>query len=239
MRIYHGSKYLVAEPTLEQGRPRNDFGQGFYCTDNIDLAREWACDGVNAFGYANIYELDTEPLSIFDFRNLPEQQRTLVWAATLMANRRVNLTAGISKADVERFIDTYAIDCSAYDVIIGYRADDSYFDIMRAFCHSAISLASLEQALLLGDLGIQIVLTRQPSFDALRFVGAEEVDARYWGKLRNDRNREATGRFLSLVQDTNANPQHAKQEITFLDIARNLAAQAASASESPNQQSTR
>ena len=40
--IYHGSEQIINEPTFGKGKTNNDFGIGFYCTENEDLAKEWA-----------------------------------------------------------------------------------------------------------------------------------------------------------------------------------------------------
>ena len=41
--IYHGSQQIIETPKFGIGRKYNDYGQGFYCTENIELAKEWAC----------------------------------------------------------------------------------------------------------------------------------------------------------------------------------------------------
>ncbi|MCF0142741.1 MAG: DUF3990 domain-containing protein, partial [Parasporobacterium sp.] len=43
LTIYHGSQQIVEVPRFGMGKPYNDYGQGFYCTENIELAKEWAC----------------------------------------------------------------------------------------------------------------------------------------------------------------------------------------------------
>ena len=40
MKLYHGSKYIIDKPTFGKGKPYNDYGLGFYCTENIDMAKE-------------------------------------------------------------------------------------------------------------------------------------------------------------------------------------------------------
>jgi hypothetical protein len=50
--IYHGSRLIIEKPAFGVGNPRNDYGLGFYCTHDIDLAKEWACTGENS-GHAN------------------------------------------------------------------------------------------------------------------------------------------------------------------------------------------
>ena len=49
--IYHGSQQIVEVPKFGAGKSYNDYGQGFYCTENIELAKEWACPVKND-GYA-------------------------------------------------------------------------------------------------------------------------------------------------------------------------------------------
>lgn len=39
--VYHGSKQIVEVSTFGLGRKKNDFDRGFYCTESIDLAKEW------------------------------------------------------------------------------------------------------------------------------------------------------------------------------------------------------
>ena len=57
--IYHGSSQIVQKPIFGAGKPYNDYGQGFYCTEHLELAKEWACNEERD-GYANQYELDTK-----------------------------------------------------------------------------------------------------------------------------------------------------------------------------------
>ena len=39
--IYHGSQQIVEKPRFGIGKKYNDYGQGFYCTENIELAKEF------------------------------------------------------------------------------------------------------------------------------------------------------------------------------------------------------
>lgn len=41
MILYHGSKDIIEKPIYGQGKKYNDYGLGFYCIDNIELAKEW------------------------------------------------------------------------------------------------------------------------------------------------------------------------------------------------------
>ena len=50
--IYHGSPKIISKPLMGSGNPNNDYGLGFYCTESIELAKEWACS-VETNGFAN------------------------------------------------------------------------------------------------------------------------------------------------------------------------------------------
>ena len=56
MQLYHGSETIIEKPLYRGGKSTNDYGRGFYCTENIELAKEWACANNNS-GYANIYSM--------------------------------------------------------------------------------------------------------------------------------------------------------------------------------------
>lgn len=66
-------------------------------------------------------------------------------------------------------LDNCLIDISPYDVIRGYRADDSYFSFARQFVSGMISLRQLQRIMRLGDLGIQYALMSECAFSAIRF----------------------------------------------------------------------
>jgi predicted RNase H-like HicB family nuclease len=49
-------------------------------------------------------------------------------------------------------------DISKYDIIIGYRADDSYFSYIRDFLNNSIYIETLEKCMKIGDLGVQLCI---------------------------------------------------------------------------------
>ena len=63
--LFHGSRQIVTRPQLSKGKEHNDYGRGFYCTDDEDLAGEWACRD-DTDGFVNRYRLDTEGLKMLD-----------------------------------------------------------------------------------------------------------------------------------------------------------------------------
>ena len=148
--IFHGSPEIREKPVYGLGKKYNDYGQGFYCTQNIELAKEWACtEGKD--GYVNQYEIDLDALSIL---NLSDDEYTILhWLALLVAYRRIRISTPVMKRGIQWLEKNFRIDIRSYDAVRGYRADDSYFSFARAFLNNEISLEQLSYAMRLGRLG--------------------------------------------------------------------------------------
>lgn len=195
MILWHGSSEIVKQPRLELCRPYNDYGAGFYCTECEDLAKEWACPG-EADGFANRYELSTDKLAILDLSS--SDYSVLTWLALLLANRRVDLSNAIARAARDYLLDRFLIDTSGFDIIRGYRADDSYFSFARAFLNNTISVVQLSEAMRLGNLGEQVVLTSAKAFECIRFIGYELAPCEIYHTRRAERDRYARSQYQSL-----------------------------------------
>ena len=202
--LYHGSKEIIEKPTLRGGKETNDYGYGFYCTENIELANEWACPDNND-GYANKYELDMTGLNVLDLTK-PEYN-ILNWMALLLQFR---IPKGMTPNDEmarEYILKNFSIDLTKVDVIIGYRADDSYFSFARDFLKNTITVAQLSRAMELGKLGIQVVLHSERAFEQLKYIESTIADNEtYYTKRRardlmaKEEYREAT-KLSSVTQD--------------------------------------
>lgn len=189
--LYHGSPDIIESPIFGKGKTYNDYGRGFYCTEHIELAKEWACtEGTD--GYANKYEIDTTGLSILPLSS--EDYTILNWLAILMLHRKGRLSAPVAKQGREYLIRNFLPDFKSYDAIIGYRADDSYFSFARAFVSNTISLKQLGNAMQLGKLGEQFVLKSPKAFEAIKFIGYTVADNTIYyakRKVRDDAARAA------------------------------------------------
>ena len=169
LTIYHGSNKIIERPLFGAGNPSNDYGLGFYCTETLDLAKEWACSA-ETDGYANKYSLNTDGLKILSLTS--GEYNILNWLAILLENRKFRLSSDIALEAKEYIFENFLIDYKNYDIIKGYRADDSYFSFANAFLNSTISISQLEKAMVLGKLGEQIVAVSEKAFDALSFEEA-------------------------------------------------------------------
>lgn len=189
--IYHGSTEIIEKPQFGRGKTYNDYGSGFYCTEHIDLAKEWAC-AEDTDGFVNKYEIDLSKLKILNLSS--EEYTVLHWLAILMKNRKVRMSAPVMKRGSEWLDQYFMPETKDYDIIIGYRADDSYFSFARAFVNNEISLNQLSYAMRLGKLGEQIVLKSKKAFDEIKFISYEVCDNKIYyakRKARDDEAREA------------------------------------------------
>lgn len=212
MKLYHGSENIIEKPVYVKGARYNDYGKGFYCTENIELAKEWAC-AKQKNGYANIYDLDLSELNVLNLNSA--SYNILNWLAILADNRTYWQNGSIAEPAKNYIKENFLPDISAYDVIIGYRADDSYFSFAQDFVSGVISLQKLAQAMRLGKLGEQIVLKSQKAFAQIQFAGYENADAEEYYIKKNEREREARRQYRR-----NKKEQADVNELFILDIMR-------------------
>ena len=212
MIIYHGSEKIIKSPVYGYGNSRNDYGRGFYCTESVDLAKEWACKN-NTDGFANCYSLNMNDLHVFNLNS--GEYNILNWLALLTDNRTYWQRHSMAE-DAKNFLhDNYLIDISEYDVIIGYRADDSYFSFAQDFVMGIISLQKLSRAMRLGKLGEQIVLKSERAFNHIEYVSSERALAIEYYSKKNKRDMEARHTYLEDKRNMSS-----MDEIYILDIMR-------------------
>jgi hypothetical protein len=196
--IYHGSKQIVEVPIFGEGKEHNDFGLGFYCTESNDLAKEWAVSSLRD-GFSNKYTLNTEYLNIL---NLNSSDYTILnWIAVLMEYRVFSIKTPVARRAKQYLIDNFGINVNAYDLIVGYRADDSYFDYAEAFVNNGITVEQLARAMRLGKLGEQIVVKSQFAFSKIRYEGFEIADKNTYYALRKSRDDDANKTYFKILEE--------------------------------------
>lgn len=198
LKLYHGSQIIVEKPLFGYGKTYNDYGQGFYCTEHIELAKEWACS-INQDGFVNEYELDMSNLSVLNLSS--DEFHILNWLAILLDNRLVNLSSPVSIRARKYLLDNFLPDYKKYDVIVGYRADDSYFLFARSFINNEISLKQLSYAMKLGKLGEQFCLKSEKAFNQIRFVKAEVVQSAKYHFLKKQRDEKARSDYIKELEN--------------------------------------
>ena len=198
INLYHGSNKIITNPTFGLGKKNNDFGLGFYCTEYEELAKEWAVSSLED-GFSNQYSIDIEYLKIL---NLNDKKYTILnWIAILLENRLFSISNPNVRKAKKYLIDNFGINVNAFDIIFGYRADDSYFDYADAFINNMISVSQLAKAMRLGKLGNQIVIKSEYAFSLLKFEKFDVAKKDIYYCLRKNRNDEANKKYLEILND--------------------------------------
>ncbi len=214
LTIYHGSINIIEKPVYHGGKAENDYGFGFYCTENLELAKEWACSNSDTKGYANKYTINIEGLNILDLTD--KKYSILNWMAILLKHRNFDLNNETSIEARDYLIRNFYIDVEQYDVVIGYRADDSYFKFAKDFVNNTISVQKLGKAMELGQLGNQVVIISQKAFDCLNYVEADEADSLIYYPKRKARDEKAREDYSSGKN----NKEDIKNALYVIDIIR-------------------
>lgn len=213
IEILHGTDHIIEVPDIDKGNEKNDYGKGFYCTRIPEMAKEWACKQ-NTDGFSNRYELDLTDLRILDLTD--GKHTVLNWIAILLEHRTLSLDSEIAIDAKDYIIEHFSIDTSEYDVIIGYRADDSYFRYAESFVENGLSLRSLNKALHLGKLGEQTVLISKKAYNQIKFIDAEPVDKTIYYPKFIDRDTKAREAYKNDIRKTKSY----RDDIFVMDILR-------------------
>ena len=211
--LLHGTDHIIEKPDFLFKNPYNDYGSGFYCTEILEMAKEWACKE-NKNGFVNRYKLKLDGLKVLNL--LDVKHNILNWIALLLKNRKFNLTEEVAIDAREYIINNFSIDTNGYDVVIGYRADDSYFSYATSFVSNTLPLRSLDKALRLGKLGTQVVLISEKAYSQIEFIGAEPVEKElYYPKFiaRDSRARKS-------YKDEIKKSKSYRDDIFVMDILR-------------------
>ena len=98
-------------------------------------------------------------------------------------------------------IDNYGVNVNAFDLITGYRADDSYFDYAESFLNNGISVEQLARAMQLGKLGEQIVIKSKFAFSNLKYEGFDIAEKDQYYVFRKARDDEANQLYLDILEE--------------------------------------
>ena len=213
IELLHGSDHVIEKPTFHLGKANNDYGRGFYCTRELPMAMEWACKQ-NTDGFVNKYSLEADSLKVLNL--LDGNHNILHWMALLLKNRTFRLSNEIAVDARDYIIENFLIDLSNYDVVVGYRADDSYFSFAESFVQNGLPLRTLNLALRLGKLGEQTVLISEKAFESLKFEDVELADKTIYYPKFISRDSGARETYRNEIRKSHSY----KDDIFVLDILR-------------------
>ena len=212
--LYHGSPLEIPKPLLSKGKGNNDYGRGFYCTEDAEMAREWACRKNVPPGFVNQYDLEIDGLVVLDLSS--QEYTVLNWMAVLLANRTFDLDTDIALEVRQYLLRNFMPPIHGADVVVGYRADDSYFSYADSFVNNALSLQKLNEALRLGRLGLQVALRSKRAFGSLTYRGAESVAWNEYHSRYAARDAAARAEWRNVIRPAAG----AADDIYAIDIIR-------------------
>lgn len=200
--LYHGSENIIKEPVFGGGKLYNDYGQGFYTTFNAAMAGEWAVLTTKKDGYINEYEYDYTGLKVLRLDEVDIKH----WIALLMEYREGNYKNPLVYDLIKQFKERYSMDISQYDIIIGWRADDSYFRYVQDFTLGLLSIENLMKAIKFGNLGIQVCLKSEKAFseNRIKFISANNANMDVYYEKAETRDKEARESYYNMAREHGA-----------------------------------
>ena len=147
----------------------------------------------------------------------PTSKASITARITLLKSLcKFNVADGLPQRAKAYILENFKVDYKNYDVIVGYRADDSYFSYAGDFVNGTLSLSDLSEAMRLGKLGEQVVLKSKKAFEALTFVeGIKAPREEYFTKYKQ-RDEEARNKYRKI-----ATKPVVEDETYVIDIIRN------------------
>lgn len=145
MILYHGTASIFEKPDLSFSREDIDFGVGFYCTEDLEMAKIWASNKNRSI--VNTYEFDLSDLKIYHFEANEE------WLKFIQGNRLGEETK----------------DYSSYDILIGPTADDKLFATLNRFIDGEYTAEEAVDVINIMGYNNQIVLRNDKAIDNIKF----------------------------------------------------------------------
>ena len=127
----------------------------------------------------------------------------LNWIAVLVEHRMFSIKTPVARRAKKYLIDNFSVNVNAFDLIIGYRADDSYFDYAESFLNNGISVEQLTCAMRLGKLGEQIVIKSKFAFSNVKYEGFDVAGKDQYYVLRKARDDEANQLYSEMLEEEN------------------------------------
>ena len=219
--LFHGNPDFDFIPKFGCGRDYHDYGNAFYCTPSFDSAAEWAClrkteQTAYVYEYKLSVPIDISPeVRILDFDKLD----AVYWISALLQHRYDDELRPELLDRREEFIKKYPTNCDKFDIIYGWRADDKFFALVRDFLNALITLETAKEAILLGDLGKQLVVKSERAYSWIKNVNKSELssdDYKKWHGIFNKKDQDGRSAYSELVDDARKSAKEQKKRGTLI-----------------------
>lgn len=194
LTLYHGSESCVKLPSLSGGRAFKDFGQGFYCTEYVDSAKEWSCNEKRN-GIVNKYSLMTAELNILDLNS--DGYCILHWLSLLLSNRKFTADTSIGSHAKDYILNNFPVNTDGVDIIVGHCADASFYTYALDLLQNNASFELVTSVLKNDIRGTQVVICSEKALSALKFKSSEETRQDICYPLRKKRDSLIRAAYLA------------------------------------------
>lgn len=143
--LYHGTASIFDIPDISYSREDIDFGVGFYCTEDLEMAKMWAAHKKRSI--VNVYELDLSNLNIYHFKADEE------WLAFIQGNRMWD--------KIE--------DYSSYDILMGPTADDKLFTTLNRYMDGEYTAEMAIAIINIMGYNNQVVLKNKKAIQQIKY----------------------------------------------------------------------
>jgi hypothetical protein len=133
LTLFHGSDHIVDTPTFGAGKLYNDYGRGFYCTEHLDMACEWAV-GFDHDGFANEYRFDQDGLRIVDLndaeiklKNSVFNTRTLERGSAIVTCSGIKLVLQMPRGNLETVNLRLVVFDEVKKLILNKKYDEAFY----------------------------------------------------------------------------------------------------------------
>ena len=130
-----------------------------------------------------------------------EEYCILHWLSVLLQNREFDVPSGLAWEAKEYLVRNFTVPYQTADVIVGYRADDSYFSFAQDFINGTISYKQLQRAMYLGELGQQFVLKSKEAFSRIHFLKSEVASREDWYVKKIFRDKAARRQYFDIERN--------------------------------------
>jgi len=176
MNFYHGTDQIITVIDFGKSRLRTDFGRGFYLSDKLVNAQDWAIDKPTKLGIPTVmrYEIDDAIFHDAHLKRLRFDKPTIEWLNFVRDNRRKS-TPGVSKQELRH----------SYDLVIGPIADDKVAIAVDRYCRGVLSAEeTLLEIRTIRDVS-QLSLHSPQTLSYIRLVSYSQRKTKRWSYWQN------------------------------------------------------
>ncbi|MDR2569120.1 MAG: DUF3990 domain-containing protein [Oscillospiraceae bacterium] len=131
MILFHGTDRKIGAIDFTKSRLRTDFGRGFYLSDKLGNARNWAIDKSSIFDVPTVMRYNVKDEALYD--NVLKRRRfdnpTIEWLDFVRDNRQKS-KIGSNNKEPRHF----------YDIVSGPMANDKVAIAVDKYCRGVLTV---------------------------------------------------------------------------------------------------